>query len=67
MDDHETAARPDGWPAGRADEDDAMDDVPYAIDVLLHVQRLFCRTQLLLLHIPILQCCHNVGIAKDYR
>ena len=32
------AARPDGRSAGRADEDDAVDDVSHAIDVLLHVQ-----------------------------
>ena len=38
LDDHASAERPDGRSAGRADEDDAMDDVPHAIDVLLHVQ-----------------------------
>ena len=38
MDDNAPAARSDGRSAGRADEDDAMDDVPHAIDVLLHVQ-----------------------------
>ena len=38
LDDHASAARPDGRSAGRADEDDAVDDVSHAIDVLLHVQ-----------------------------
>ena len=47
-DDDAPAERPDGGPAGRTDEDDAMDDVSHASDVLLHVQRLQCRTELLL-------------------
>ena len=43
-DDHASAARSNGRSAGRTDEDDAVDDVPYARDVLLHVQRLLIGT-----------------------
>ena len=35
---HAAAERPDGGPASRSDEDDAVDDVCYAIVLLLHVQ-----------------------------
>ena len=38
MDDDAPTERPDGWSAGRTNENDAMDDVSHAGYVLLHVQ-----------------------------
>ena len=64
-DDNAPAARPDGRTTGRTNENDAMDDVPHAGNVLLHVQRLLGRFELLLFHFSLLQCRNNVGFAQD--
>lgn len=37
VDDDAAATRPNGGTTGKSDEDDAVDDVPHASDVLLHV------------------------------
>ena len=64
---HAAAEGPDGRSASRADEDDAVDDVSHAADVLLHVQRLLVGSQLLLLHLPVLLSSHHVHAAQDYQ
>ena len=62
-----SAERSDGGTAGRTDEDDAVDDVFHARDVLLHVQRLFVGPELLLLRLAVLLSSHHVDAPQDHQ
>ena len=67
MDFYAPAARPDGRCSGRPDEGHAVYDVLHATDVLLHLQRLLVRSELLLLHLAVHVRSHHVDPAQDHR
>ena len=66
MDFYAPAARPDGRCSGRPDEGHAVYDVHHAADVLLHLQRLLVRSELLLLHLAVYVGSYHVDPAQDH-
>ena len=66
MDFYAPAARPDGRCSGRPDEGHAVYDVLHATDVLLHLQRLLVRSELLLLHLAVYVGSYHVDPAQDH-